>query len=79
MGPDRKLIIFAEDRDGKLAVQSIDPMPSIYKRQLINNHGFEPYSQIEPLEHVPVSGWLPADRVRDITVESIPAPKENEI
>ena len=78
LGPDRNVIIFAADEDGNLAVESIDPMPGIYKRQLINNHGFEPYSKNEPLEHVPVSGWLPADRVRDIAIESFPVPKDDE-
>ncbi|MCC3282443.1 MULTISPECIES: hypothetical protein [Arthrobacter] len=72
MGPGRELRILAEDRDGNLAVQSIDPMAALYKRQLINNHGFEPFSRNEPLEHVPVSGWLPAGRIRDINVETVP-------
>ncbi|WP_151724057.1 hypothetical protein [Arthrobacter luteolus] len=72
LGPDRNVIIFAADEDGNLAVESIDPMPGIYKRQLINNHDFEPFSKNEPLEHVCVAGWLPADRVKDVSVEIIP-------
>lgn len=72
LGPDRNLKIMAEDEDGNLAVESIDPMDSMYKRLLINNHGFTPFSENEPLEHVSVSGWLPAERIRDISIEIIP-------
>jgi len=72
LGPDRSLKIMAEDEDGNLAVESIDPMDSMYKRLLINNHGFTPFSENEPLEHVSVSGWLPAERIRDISIEIIP-------
>ncbi|WP_312182629.1 hypothetical protein [Arthrobacter sp.] len=72
LGPGRSLRIMAEDEDGNLAVESIDPMDSMYKRLLINNHGFTPFSENEPLEHVSVSGWLPAERIRDISIEIIP-------
>ena len=72
LGPGRNLVVSAEDHDGNLAVESVDPMEPLYKRLLINNHGFEPFSKNEPLEHVSVAGWIPADRVRDITVEIIP-------
>ena len=72
LGPGRNLMIMAEDVDGNLSVESIDPMETMYKRLLINNHSFEPFSKNEPLEHVSVSGWLPADRIRDINVKIIP-------
>ncbi|GAA1358414.1 hypothetical protein GCM10009636_31210 [Arthrobacter koreensis] len=72
MGPGRNFVLIAEDDEGNLAVESIDPMAAQYKRQLINNHNFKPFSENEPLEHVFVGGWLPADRVRDIRVETIP-------
>ena len=72
LGPGRNLMIMAEDADGNLSVESIDHMAATYKRQLINNHGFEPFSKNEPLEHVSVAGWIPADRVSDISVEVIP-------
>lgn len=72
LGPGRNFVIMEESADGKLSVESIDPMDSMYKRQLINNHDFIPFSKNEPLEHVSVGGWLPADRFRDIHVEIRP-------
>ncbi|MER2133518.1 MAG: hypothetical protein ABS910_02425 [Arthrobacter sp.] len=76
LGPDRNVLIVGSDDNGNLAVQSIDPMPAVYKRQLINNHGFEPYSKNEPLEHVFVAGWLPVDRIGELNVEINPFTKD---
>ena len=69
LGPDRNVLVVGADDRGNLAVQSIDPMPVNYKRQLINNHQFEPFSRNEPLEHVFVGGWLPVERIRELKVE----------
>lgn len=72
LGPGRNVIIDAEDNDGKLSVASIDPMDAMYKRMLINNHDFVPFSENEPLEHVSVAGWVQADRLRNINVKITP-------
>ena len=69
LGPGRNVLIVGTDNRGNLAVQTIDPMPANYKRQLIDNHQFEPFSRNEPLEHVFVGGWLLADRIMNIEVE----------
>lgn len=69
LGPGRNVLVVGTDDGGNLAVQSIDPMPVNYKRQLINNHQFEPFSRNEPLEHVFVGGWLPMERIGELNVE----------
>jgi len=71
-GPRCELMVIAENNDGHFAVESIDPMATMHKRQLIDNYNFEAFSNKEPLGHTMVFGWLPADRLRGFQVEIIP-------
>ena len=69
--PGCELMVIAEDLDEHFAVESIDPMSTVRKRQSIDNYIFEPFSRNEPLGHTMVYGWLPADQLWDFQVEII--------
>jgi len=71
MGPGREFVIISEDKDGNLAVEASSRMASLYKRQLIHNHGFEPMYDDEPLERTMVFGWLPAQRLTSIESRTV--------
>lgn len=66
LGRNRKVEILAEDGEGRLAVMQSNDWQEADQRRMIAYWDFSPFSHNEPLSHQSVSGWIPADRVRDI-------------
>ena len=66
LSPGREVEIVGEDADGNVAVVAGAEFSAEAKMDLIEQHGFHPFSESEPVSRQGVYGWLPADRVHNI-------------
>lgn len=64
--PGREVEIVGENAEGNLAVVAGTGFSAEAKMDLVEEYGFHPFSDDEPVGRQPVFGWLPAEMVHNI-------------